>query len=252
MGQQLFRQDPPRGRPYLARGGSWNNLHRGVRQGRWQTRTRPFQQRGRAFPPSTTTQPPSEQRYVPKSFTNNICPSTSSWTPKNFSEQLASYYGRPLSIGDYCGLQNRVSFYASPSSLASHFRINSPTGGCSSRNRQNGSARSRPPSLPQHRRGTRQQYISSQQEGWWPPPGYKPKESEFLCELPTFQNGGNSYVTGPVKKGRFHGQTGLKRRILYCPGLERASKIPMVRLEGNSMGICMSPIWAGQCPPDIH
>lgn len=34
VGQQLFRQAPPRGRPYLARGGSWNNLRRGARQGR--------------------------------------------------------------------------------------------------------------------------------------------------------------------------------------------------------------------------
>ena len=40
--------------------------------------------------------------------------------------------------------------------------------------------------------GFHQQYISSQQEGRWPPPTYKPKKSEFLCELPTFQNGGNS------------------------------------------------------------
>lgn len=80
----------------------------------------------------------SEQRYVPKSFTNNLCPSTSSWTPKIFSEQLASYFGRPLGVGDYYGLQNRVSLYASPDSLASHFRVNNPTGGCSSRERQNG------------------------------------------------------------------------------------------------------------------
>ena len=54
VGQQLFRPAPPRGRPYLARGGSWNNLRRGAHQGRWQTRTRPFQQRGRGFPPPTS------------------------------------------------------------------------------------------------------------------------------------------------------------------------------------------------------
>ena len=60
-------------------------------------------------PPRATPQPTIEQRYVPKSFTNNLCPSTSSWTPKIFSEQLASYYGQPLGVGDYYGLQNRVS-----------------------------------------------------------------------------------------------------------------------------------------------
>ena len=136
---------------------------------------------------------------------------------KFFSEQLASYFRRPLGVGDDYGLQSRVSFSASPGSLASHFRVNSPTGGCSSRDRQNSSARSHPPSLLQHRRGIRQQYIFSRQEGRWPPPGYKPKESEFLCELPTFQNGGNSLVTGPVKKGDFMVKLDLKDAYFTVP-----------------------------------
>ena len=54
VGQQLFRPAPPRGRPYLARGGSSNNLRRWARQGRWQSRTRPFQPRGRGFLPPTS------------------------------------------------------------------------------------------------------------------------------------------------------------------------------------------------------
>ena len=41
-----------------------------------------------------------------------------------------------------------VSFYASPGSLASQCHFNSPAGGCSSRVRQNGSARSHPPKSP--------------------------------------------------------------------------------------------------------
>ena len=63
VGQQLFRPAPPRGRPYLARGGSWNNLRRGGRQGRWQTRVRPFQQSGRGFlpPPPPTSQTSTNQ-----------------------------------------------------------------------------------------------------------------------------------------------------------------------------------------------
>ena len=51
VGHQLFRPNPPRGRPYLARG-------RGIRPGRWQTRSRPYQPRGRGsvpFPSHTTT-----------------------------------------------------------------------------------------------------------------------------------------------------------------------------------------------------
>ena len=112
VGQQLFWPAPPCGRPYLARGGSWNNLRRGARQGCWQTRTVLFNRGEGAFPPPRATpQPTSEQRYVPKSFTNNLCPSTSSWTPKIFSDQLASYYGRPLGVGDYYGLQNSFILY---------------------------------------------------------------------------------------------------------------------------------------------
>ena len=58
VGNQLFRLNPPRGRPYLARGGSWNNVRRGIRPGRWQSRSRPYQPRGRGsvpLPSHTTT-----------------------------------------------------------------------------------------------------------------------------------------------------------------------------------------------------
>ncbi|PFX12630.1 hypothetical protein AWC38_SpisGene23376 [Stylophora pistillata] len=140
----------------------------------------------------------------------------------------------------------------SEQSLASHFHVNSPAGGCSSRDRRSGSARSHPLSLLQHRWRIRQQYISSQQKGRWPPPGCKPKESKFLRELPTFQNGENSYVTRPITKRGFYGQTGVQKRLPHCPGLERPSKILKVQLEENSKGFCMSAIWAGQCPQDIH
>lgn len=157
MGQQLFRPAPPRGRPYLAVEGHGTTYNAGPTKDVGRPEPVLFNRGEGAFspppPPRAKPQPTSEQRYVPKSFTNNLCPSTSSWTPKIFSEQLASYFGRPLGVGDYYGLQNRVSLYASPDSLASHFRVNSPTGGCSSRERQNGLARSHPPSLLQHRRG---------------------------------------------------------------------------------------------------
>ena len=206
-----------------------------------------------AFPhPQAKPQPTSEQRYVPQSFTSKHSSSTSSWTTQIFSEQLASYYGQPMGVGDYDGLQNRVSFSASPGSLASQFHVNSQAGGCSSRDRKSGSARSHPPSLLQHRWGIRQQYISTQQNKRWPPPGCKPKESKFLPEFPTFQNGENSHVTGPFTKRGFYGRTGLKRRLPHCPSLERPSKILEVQLEEKSKGFCMSPIWAGQCPQDIH
>ena len=66
-------------------------------------------------------------------------------------------------------------------------------------------------------RGIRQQYISSPQERRWPPPRYKPKESEFLSELPTFQNGGNSHVTGPFKKGDSMVKLDLKDAYFTVP-----------------------------------
>ena len=99
--------------------------------------------------------------------------------------------------------------------MVSHFRVNSPTGGCSSRDRQNGSARSHSSSLLQHRRGggVRQQYISSRQERQWP-------QSEFLCDLATFQNGGNSHVAAPVKKGDFIVKLNLKDAYFTVPVLK--------------------------------
>lgn len=246
VGQQLFWPAPLCGRPYLARGGSWNNLRRGARQGHWQTRTCPFQLRGRGFLPpyEPNLNQPVNKGMSPNLLPINSAPAQVAGCLKFFQNNWHFILDDPSVLETITGYKI-VFFYASPGSLASHFRVSSPTGGCPSRDRQNSSARSHPPILLQHRGGIRQQYISSRQEGRWPLPGYKPKESEFLCELPTFQNGGNSHVTGPVKKRGFHAQTGLKRRILYCPGLERASKILKVHLEENSMGICMSSIRAG-------
>lgn len=46
--------------------------------------------------------------------------------------------------------------------------------------------------------------------------------------------------------------SGPKRRLLYCPSLERVSKVLEDHLNKDSMGICMPHIWAGQCPQDVQ
>ena len=157
-----------------------------------------------------------------------------------------------MGVGDYYGLQNRISFSAPPGNLAPHFHVKSSARICPGGGRQADPSRSHPPSHLQHRRGVFQQYISGRQKRRRSSPCYQFKESEFLCGLPTFQNGGNPHVTGPSEKRRFYGKTGPQRRILYCPSLDRASKVLKIPLEGNSMGICMPPLRAGQCSPNIH
>ena len=54
VGQQLFWPAPPHGCPYLARAGSWSNLRCGTCQGHWETRSHPFQPKGRGFLPPTS------------------------------------------------------------------------------------------------------------------------------------------------------------------------------------------------------
>ena len=103
-----------------------------------------------------------------------------------------------------------------------------------------------------HPGGVCQQHISGPQKRRRSSPCCQFKESEFLSGFPTFQNGGNPHVKGPSKKRRFYGKIGPQRRILYCPSLVRASKVLKVPMEGKSMGICVSPLRAGQCSQNIH
>ena len=63
-----------------------------------------------------------------------------------------------------------------------------------------------------------------------------------FCGFLTFQNGGNLHVKGPSKKRRFYGKTEPQSCILYCPSLDRASKVLEVPFEGNCIGICMSAL----------
>ena len=135
-----------------------------------------------------TLQPASNHSYA-KSFTSKLCPSTSSWPSEVFSGELEPYYRRPLDVGDYYGLQNRISFSAPPGNLAPHFHVKSSARICLGGGRQDDPSMSHPPSHLQHQRRR-----SS--------PFYQFKESEFLCGLPTFQNGGNPHVTGPSKNQR--------------------------------------------------
>ena len=76
---------------------------------------------GALYLSQATLQPASNHRYVTKSFTSKLCPSTSSWPPEVFSGKLEPYYRRPLGVGDYYGLQNRISFSAPPGNLARTF-----------------------------------------------------------------------------------------------------------------------------------
>lgn len=52
VGHQNVLSNPLRVRFFLARGGSWNKGRRGALQGCWQTRTRPYQPRGKCYLPS--------------------------------------------------------------------------------------------------------------------------------------------------------------------------------------------------------
>ena len=78
---------------------------------------------GALYLSQATLQPASNHRYVTKSFTSKLCPGTSSWPPELFSGKLEPYYRRPLGVGDYYGLQNRLSFSAPPGNLAPHFHV---------------------------------------------------------------------------------------------------------------------------------
>ena len=64
VGHQNFLSNPLRVRFFLARGGSWNKGRRGALQGCWQTRTRPYQPRGKCYLPSPSETSSKQQLQV--------------------------------------------------------------------------------------------------------------------------------------------------------------------------------------------
>ena len=77
------------------------------------------------------------------------------------------------------------------------------------------------------------------------------KNLNFFVDFHYFKMEGIHMLWDLLKEGDFD-KTGPQRCILYCPSLDRVSKVHKVPMEGNSMGICMPPLWAGQCSQNIH
>lgn len=166
--------------------------------------------------------------YVTKSFAKKL-EQNKQLVTLVFSGQLASYYRRPLGVGDYCGLQNRVLFCTSSGSLAIHFLQEAVQAKIDKRalldaihpvfsNTQVGGG------------GVSRVYFWST---------YLERQRPRLV---TNLNIPSSFVSSPHFKME-NRQTGLKRRLLYCPNLKTASKVPKFHLERNCMGFYSFPFW---------
>ena len=90
------------------------------------------------------------------------------------------------------------------------------------------------------RGGGCQQYNTGRQEGRLPPPSYKPAINSFV-NFQHFQMEGIHMLRELLKKGDFMVKLDLKDAYVTVPVFKGAPKILKVRLEGNSMKVCMAP-----------
>ena len=70
--------------------------------------------------------------------------------------------------------------------------------------------------------------------------------------LRTFQDGGNPYVEGPVKKGGLSRQNRPERRIPDCTHLAQTPKVSPLSLGRQYVGVCMPPLRPCKCTQGIH
>ena len=62
-------------------------------------------------------------------------------------------------------------------------------------------------------------------------------QSKSVSPLQTFQNGGHSYVKGPVKENRLFGHDRLEQCLFYNTHMEETPKISAVHLERNNVRV---------------
>lgn len=203
MGQQLFRPAPPRGRPYLAVEGHGTTYNAGPTKDVGRPEPVLFNRGEGAFSPPPPHEPNLNQP-VNKGMSLNLLPIISA--PAQVAGRLKYFQNNWHLISDDPWVLEtitgyKIEFHSMPHQIAwPHIFVSTAQQEAVQAEKDKMALQGAiHPVSSNTEGGFHQQYISSRQ-GRWPPPGYKPKESEFLCALPAFQNAGNSHVMGPVKK----------------------------------------------------
>ena len=211
-------------------------------------------------PCSKSLQPPSREAFsfttrydvTFKSFSHKSPPP--SRTPETLHFKLGDYKQRPLGLRNCSRVSSGSHKYPAPifrpadsSSLTGEYGSYRP------RNTTNARERSYPCGSPGRvlSRVCEFNFSSSQKRGWSetrresPPP-------QSVHPLRTFQNGGDSYAEGSVKKRRLYGQDRPEGCIFHSASLEEPPKVSEVCLEGNNVRVCLPALRACKRPQSVH
>ena len=211
-------------------------------------------------PCSRSLQPPSREAFsfttrydvTFKSFSHKSPPP--SRTPETLHFKLGDYKQRPLGLKNCSRSSSGPHKHPAPiirpadsSSLRGEYGSYRP------RNTTYARERSHPCGSP--RRVTSRvcefNFFSSQKRGW-PEARCESPPPQSVHPLRTFQNGGDSYVEGSVKKGRLYGQDRPEGCLFHSASLEKPPKVSEVCLEGNDVRVCLPALRAGKRPQSVH
>ena len=94
--------------------------------------------------------------------------------------------------------------------------------------------------------------FSSPQKRGWPEACSESPPSQSVHSLRTFQNGGDSYAEGSVKKRRFYGQDRPEGCLFHGASMEEPPKVSEVCLERNYVRVCLPALRARKCSQSLH
>ena len=96
------------------------------------------------------------------------------------------------------------------------------------------------------------QCIRNPKRGGSVSPHYQPQETERVCSLPSFQDGGAEGCEAYPKRGRLDVQNRLERCILLSPSGNSIPKISPFQVERETVRVSLPSFWPGSSTQDIH
>ena len=211
-------------------------------------------------PCTKSLQPPSREAFslttrydvTFKSFSHKSPPL--SGTPKTLHFKLGCYKQRPLGLGNCSGVSSGPREYPAPIICPARYSSHEGEyGPYRPRNTANARERSYPCGPPGRvTSGVCEFNFSSPQKRGWSVARSESPPSQSVHSLRTFQNGGDSYAEGSVKKRRLYGQDRPEGCLFHGASMEEPPKVSEVCLERNNVRVCLPALRARKCSQSLH
>ena len=189
--------------------------------------------------PASRKASPLITKYESTSKSVRSNPPSSCGSSKTLHIKLGSHKRRPLGFGNCSGVSLRFRGCSSPViSSSTSLSLEGEFRSYRSGNSANATERSCSCGFPRgHTTGFCEHHFSRPPKKGWSEACSEPR-FKSVSLLRTFQNGGHSYVKGPVKEKRLYGQDRPEGCLFHSAHMEEPPKISEVHLEKDNVRVC--------------